>query len=164
MSVFPATNMWAAMVYTSPSDTAAWRGTAVLIDDKRLVTCDHVAVGDELWVEFPLADQNDAHRYKVARIDRAPRYDLALLTLAAPAGVTAAPLRHTPLDGLRGRAWSAFGFPVGEPHGNDAHGTIGGSALGRGFIRLDADPDARYALRKGFSGSGVWSPDYQAVV
>ncbi|MCT9139290.1 trypsin-like peptidase domain-containing protein [Streptomyces violarus] len=163
-STSPTANVWAGMLYASPDDAAEWLGTAVLIDDTRLLTCDHVAADIALWVEFPLAEQNDDRRYRIARIEHAPRYDLALLTLAEPAGVVAAPLRHIPPEGLLGGAWSAFGFPVGEPHGNDAYGAIGGSVLGRGFIRLDTHPDARYVLRKGFSGSGVWSAEYQAVV
>ncbi|MDL4814141.1 trypsin-like peptidase domain-containing protein [Actinomadura opuntiae] len=162
--MFPPSSPWAAMVCAGADDADTWRGTAILISDTHLLTCDHVATGDDLWVEFPLAEHNDERRIKVVHVERAPRYDLALLTLGEPARVPAAPLRHTAPDGLLDRAWSAFGFPIGEPHGNDAHGTVGGSVLGRGFVRLDAHPGSRNVLRKGFSGSGVWSPDYQAVV
>ncbi|GGV36792.1 hypothetical protein GCM10010182_71250 [Actinomadura cremea] len=163
-TVFPPSSPWVAMVCAGADDADMWRGTAILIDETHLLTCDHVATGDDLRVEFPLAERNDERRIKVTHVKRAPRYDLALLTLEEPANVPAARLRHIAPEGLLDRAWSAFGFPIGEPHGNDAHGTVGGSVLGRGFVRLDARPSSRNMLRKGFSGSGVWSPDYQAVV
>jgi hypothetical protein len=53
------------------------------------------------------------------------------------------------------------GFPEGQPSGNDAYGTIG-AALGDGFVRLDTH--SRYRVETGFSGSGLWSPDYDAVI
>ncbi|WP_338688315.1 trypsin-like peptidase domain-containing protein [Streptomyces acidiscabies] len=152
------------MVYDSADSAGPWRGTAILIDGNRLLTCDHVAATDNLWVEFPVAGRRGERRIKVIHVERAPRDDLALLTLEESAGVPAAPLRCTAPEGLLGRPWSAFGFPVGEVHGNDADGHFGGSALGRGYVRLDARPSSRNVLRKGFSGGGVWSPDYQAVV
>jgi WD40 repeat protein len=159
---FPATTAWTAMVCNS-LDCEAWRGTGVLIDERRVLTCDHVAEGDELWVEFPLAEQDDDRRFKVASVLRAPRYDLALLTLEQPPGVAPVPLRHTPASGLTGVRWWAFGFPYDEIHGNDAYGTVG-IPLARGFVRLDSHREARYFLRPGCSGGGVWSPEYQAVV
>ena len=39
-----------------------------------------------------------------------------------------------------------------------------GESLGDGYIRIDADPGATFRLRAGFSGGGVWSPDFGAVV
>ncbi|MBW8487308.1 serine protease, partial [Actinomadura parmotrematis] len=151
------------MVYASER-SQEWLGSAVLIDEKRLLTCDHVAVGDELWVEFPKAEQDDERRYRVVSVVRAPpRYDLALLSLEDSPKVVRAPLRHTPPVGLVGHPWWAFGYPLGEVHGNDARGQVG-IDLGRGFVRLDCRPGDRYVLKKGFSGSGVWSARYQAVV
>ncbi|POM22762.1 WD domain, G-beta repeat [Actinomadura rubteroloni] len=166
MSPFPgdsasphaADSAWAALVFAG--DRAL--GSAVLVDATRLLTCDHVAVGDDLWVEFPKSERDD-ERYRVVRIERAPRYDLALLTLDGPCGVAPAPVRHPPPAGLVDRAWWTFGYPDGEAHGNDARGVVG-IDLGRGFVRLDARPDSRSTLRRGFSGSGLWSPEYQAVV
>ncbi|MFI6516676.1 trypsin-like peptidase domain-containing protein [Spirillospora sp. NPDC050679] len=162
--LIPADSSWAAMVCGS-ADGEGWLGSAVLIDGRRLLTCDHVLGGEQWWVEFPKAAEHDERRYRVAGVVRAPRYDLALLTLEEePLGVTPAPLRHTPPIGLVKRSWWTFGYPLGEPpHGNDAHGRVG-AELGRGFVRLDSGDGVRYALRSGFSGSGVWSPEYQAVV
>jgi WD40 repeat protein len=39
-----------------------------------------------------------------------------------------------------------------------------GESLGDGYVRLDGDRSAQYGLRRGFSGSGVWSPDAGGVV
>jgi len=61
---------------------------------------------------------------------------------------------------MRSTRWWALGFPS-DSIGESASGTVG-AALGKGWIRLDwmsGDP-----LQKGFSGSGVWSAEYQAVV
>ncbi|MFC0039696.1 trypsin-like peptidase domain-containing protein [Actinomadura rayongensis] len=157
-SPHPADSAWAALVYAG--DRAC--GSAVLVDATRLLTCNHVAVTDDLWVEFPKSERDD-ERHRVVRVERAPRYDLALLTLDGPCGVAPAPVRHPPPAGLVDRAWWTFGYPDGEVHGNDARGVVG-IDLGRGFVRLDARPDSRSTLRRGFSGSGLWSPEYQAVV
>src|SRR5262249_13359197 len=45
--------------------------------------------------------------------------------------------------------------------GNSAAGTVG-AALGDGWLRLDTQ--SRYPVRTGFSGAGVWSSGYAAVV
>jgi WD40 repeat protein len=89
--------------------------------------------------------------------------DLAVLELGepVPAGVTAAQLRcPKPVDVI-GRAWWSFGFPDRDPIGNSAHGVIGAS-LGYGWVRLDAE--SRYSVKPGFSGGGLWSADYGAVI
>ena len=78
-----------------------------------------------------------------------------------PPGVEAAPLRcPRPTDLIR-NSWWAFGFPDGDPIGDSANGVIG-EALALGWVRLDTQ--SRYIVRPGFSGGGLWSPDYKAVV
>ena len=91
--------------------------------------------------------------------------DLALLILQqpVPVGVQAAPLRCPKTGDLISCAWWAFGFPSGDPVGNWAEGEVG-AALGYGWVRLDTRSDSRYFVRPGFSGGGLWSRDYAAVV
>jgi len=97
------------------------------------------------------------------RMLNAPVKDLAILVLAnaVPSGVDAAPLRCPRPGDLTDRRWWAFGFAGGDPVGNSTEGRVG-EALGYGWVRLDAE--ARYLVERGFSGGGLWSPDYQAVV
>jgi hypothetical protein len=171
----PADNSWVAAVHTSASDFTPL-GAGVVIDDRRILTAAHVAVrGDAkpgnpgspeaLWVAFPMASE-DARR-RVERIvlpaAHAPVKDLAILVLedSVPAAVTPAPLRSPKPTDLTGRGWWAFGFPDGDELGNDATGAIG-TPLAYGWIRLDTD--SRYQIERGFSGTGLWSPDYQAVI
>jgi WD40 repeat protein len=92
-----------------------------------------------------------------------PLSDLAVLTLhePVPAGVEPAPLRCPRPEDLVSKAWWAFGFPEGDLIGNSADGVVG-AWLALGWVRLDAE--SRYQVRPGFSGGGLWSPDYQAVV
>jgi WD40 repeat protein len=90
-------------------------------------------------------------------------YDLAVLYLddAVPPGVSAAPLRRPVPGSLDGLDWSAFGFPEGFPRGSRSYGRVG-TVLADGFVRLETtSPDP---LEERFSGGGLWSPDYRAVV
>src|SRR5262249_28563672 len=88
---------------------------------------------------------------------------LAMLVLQepAPAGVAAAPVRGPKPADLAGRSWWAFGFPEHDPVGDAAVGVVG-AALALGWVRLGTS--SRDLLEPGFSGGGLWSPDYQAVV
>ena len=86
---------------------------------------------------------------------------MLVLAEPVPPGVEAAPLRCPRPADLAGRAWWAFGFPHRDPVGHCADGVVG-AALALGWIQLDAPSD--YLARPGFSGGGLWSPDYQAVV
>jgi hypothetical protein len=124
---------------------------------------------EPLWVAFPKAAgcprrkvASWAARYEPPVRGRAVR-DLAVLVLSEPAppGVEPAPLRCPPGEVLRGKRWWAFGFPDRDSLGNSADGQVG-EALGHGWVRLDTT--SRYVVRPGFSGGGLWSPDYQAVV
>ena len=168
--VHPPSDSWVAAIHVSEDDFTPL-GTAVVIDDWRVLTCAHVvtsegAVRDGLWVAFPKADGGSGQRRRVASVvlpDRAKVADLAMLVLAGrvPAGVAAPLLRCPAPSNLAGRRWWAFGFARGDPVGNSADGLVGAS-LGYGWVRLDAE--SRYHVEPGFSGGGLWSPDYQAVV
>ena len=164
----PEDDSWVAVIYDSEDDGAVRLGTAVVIDSFRLLTCLHVVAVDpaseQVWVAFPKAV--GMHRgcwpAAITKIDF--DLDLAVLRLAdgLPPGVAAAPLRSPSPHALRDKRWWAFGFP-GSRRGNSAYGLVGES-LGDGYIRIDADRGAIYRLQPGFSGGGVWSPDFEAVV
>jgi WD40 repeat protein len=165
----PEDDSWAAVVYDSADDTAVRLGAAVVIDRSRLLTCLHV-IDDHMdqrsvWVGFPKAI-GFMHRDRLPAVVGAtdPDLDVAVLRLPSglPPGVTAAPLRSPPPHALRNKSWWAFGFP-GSRRGNSSYGLVAES-LGDGYIRLDADPAATYRLQGGFSGGGVWSPDFGAVI
>jgi hypothetical protein len=105
-------------------------------------------------------------RRRVARMslgEPADVIDVAVLELAepVPAAVVPARIRCVAAEELRGLRWWAFGFPRSEMQGNAADGEAG-AALGYGWVRLDTA--SRYVVEKGFSGAGLWSPDYDAVV
>ena len=168
-SIHPPHDAWVAAVHASEHDFAPI-GTAVVVDANRLLTCAHAVVSadgvaqDPLWVSFPKADQ--CPRRRVATVTSACSLsvsDLAVLILQepVPAGVEAAPLRCPKPADLVGRPWWAFGFPDHDPVGGSADGVVG-AALALGWVRLDTP--AGYLLQEGFSGAGLWSPDYQAVV
>ncbi|MFD7878952.1 trypsin-like peptidase domain-containing protein [Streptomyces sp. NPDC059766] len=140
-------------------------GAAVIIDGRRLVTAEHVLpMGEEVWASFPFSDVPMDFRLRATVLRRScDMRDLAILQLHGtfPPRARPAPLR-CPLPGdLVGRPWWAFGFGGGDPLGNGASGTVG-DALAMGFVRLDSG--SRYGLVPGFSGGGVWSEDYKAVV
>ena len=163
----PEADSWIAAIHRSPDDEPFASG--VVIDDRRVLTCAHVLnQAASVCVSFPKAEGDGGDvTCPVERIALPDGYgpvkDVAILVLEAPipVGVTAAPLRCPRPADLVGRRWWAFGFPEGAPLGNTADGQVGG-ALGRGWVRLDTA--SRYPVASGFSGGGLWSPDYQAVV
>ena len=159
---------WVAAVHGSEDDFEPL-GTAFVIDTDRVLTCAHVVMSEgvvvePLWVSFPNA--GDCPRRRVATVAIAysrPVKDLAVLVLQepVPAGAEPAPLRCPRGQDLVSRAWWAFGFPDRDPVGDAADGQVGAS-LSYGWMRLDTE--SRYLIRPGFSGGGLWSPDYEAVV
>ncbi|MGH8934477.1 MAG: S1 family peptidase [Egibacteraceae bacterium] len=161
--VAPSSDTWVAAIHSSRDDYAPL-GAAVVIDERRVLTCEHVVSGrSQLWVAFPKADNPFGPRCQVreVRIASQSLADLAVLELEepVPAGVTPARLRcPQPVD-VVGRRWWAFGFA--DPLGNSADGVVGAS-LGYGWVRLDAE--SPYHVQAGFSGGGLWSPDYDAVI
>ena len=165
----PENDSWAVVVYDSADDGAARLGTAVVIDDSRLLTCLHVIAGDsareQVWVAFPKAVGSIHRDRRPAVVSKADHdLDVAVLRLAEdlPSGVAAPPLRCPPARALLDKRWWAFGF-ADSRRGNSAYGSVAES-LGDGYIRIDTNPAATYRLRAGFSGGGVWSPDFGAVV
>jgi Trypsin-like peptidase domain len=164
----PPDKTWVAAIHASGTDYSPL-GTAVVIE-VRVLSCAHViadlcAAGEPIWVAFPLGDDDavDQRRLVVnVRLSSAP-FDLALLDLAepVPAGVNPAPLRCPRPRDLKDRYWWAFGFGDGDTYGNSADGLVG-EDVGYGVVRLDTG--SRYLVQHGFSGGGLWSPDYQAVV
>ena len=165
--VHPDIDSWVAAVHASEDDFVPL-ASGVVVDERTILTCAHVAAeAAELWVAFPKAEDGGLDvRRRVERVVQAKRptiQDLALLVLSepVPSAVTAAPLRSPRSSDLTGRRWWAYGFPGGDPVGNSADGSVG-SALAYGWVRLDAQ--SRYHVQPGFSGGGLWSPDYQAVI
>jgi WD40 repeat protein/DNA-binding SARP family transcriptional activator len=167
--IHPPADSWVAAVHVTEDDLEPI-GTAVVIDAHRVVTCADVVVTadgtarDPLWVSFPKADRWPRRRVAAATLAYSPPVrDLAVLVLAepVPAGVEAAPLRFPRPADLAGRAWWAFGFPDRDPVGGAVDGVVG-AALALGWVRLDTE--SPHLARPGFSGGGLWSPDYQAVV
>jgi WD40 repeat protein len=174
--VHPDADVWVAAIHAAHDDYEPL-GSGVVLDDYRILTCAHVLEGmpeidgvPVAWVAFPKAEENAAEeRRQVTRVvfpdARAPIKDLAILLLAGPipAGVTPAPLRCPRPTDLVGKRWWAFGFPRSDRFalGSTADGQVGG-ALAHGWIRLDTT--SRFPVEHGFSGGGLWSPDYEAVV
>jgi hypothetical protein len=161
---------WTAAIHVTADDFSPL-GTGLVIDERRILTCAHVVVRgdrrhDPLWVAFPKAGGAWNVRRR-ARVILPKIYnnvvDVAVLVLedVAPPNVTAAPLRCPAPGDLVGRPWWAFGFSNADPLGSEANGTVG-AHLGYGWVRLDTT--STYRVEQGFSGAGLWSPDYAAVV
>ncbi|MEU8584236.1 AAA family ATPase [Streptomyces abikoensis] len=166
----PGADAWVAAVHLTEQDKRPL-GSGFLIDDRRVVTCAHVAWPawirhKELWVAFPMAEELMDHRVRVQEVIAPPEADheikdAAVLVLARklPPGM-AARLRQPVSADLVGAQWWAFGFPDG-PLGNSSSGSVG-EALGYGWARLDSGEG--YPVKGGYSGAAVWSSAYQAVV
>jgi Trypsin-like peptidase domain len=167
----PPADSWVASVHAGEHDPVPL-GSAVVIDRRRALTCAHVILDDDgasrsgqLWVSFPRADLAEDERRAVVSVDLAPgsTADVAVLVLDqdVPVGVEPAPLRQPRPGDVVGKRWWAFGFPDADPIGDCADGHVG-AALSWGWLRLDTT--SRYLVRPGFSGGGLWPPDYDAVV
>ncbi|WP_306319854.1 MULTISPECIES: trypsin-like peptidase domain-containing protein [unclassified Streptomyces] len=168
----PGTDAWVAAVHGSEYDERAL-GSGFLIDDRRVLTCAHVACPGwekqgELWVAFPKSDQFMDRRLRVREVvapespAKRRAQDVAVLVLDERVpGEAAARLRRPAPAALVGEAWWAFGFPDGDLFGNSSDGTVG-EALAYGWVRLDTS--SRYPVKSGYSGAALWSPTYQSVV
>jgi WD40 repeat protein len=166
----PSADRWAAAVHAGERDREPL-GSAVVVAARQVLTCAHVVVSagevrEPLWVWFPAtAGAAGDERRRVASVVAAyapPVTDVALLVLDrdVPAGVGAAPLRRPRPADLAGLPWRAFGF-TGPGAPGDAEG-VAGAPLPHGWVRLDTTSPR--VARPGFSGAGLWSPDYEAVV
>lgn len=163
----PPVDSWIAAVFVGSPQEGPPAGAGVVIDRYRVLTCRHVvqqvidndAAG---WVMFPKARVGRLE-FAINRVRPAVREDVAVLELIdpVPPSVEPATLRAPSADDLVDEPWWAFGFPRDAPFGADAHGTIE-AALGWEWVSLQTT--SRHPVRQGFSGAGLWSPRYQAVV
>lgn len=166
--ISPPERPWAAAIHASIDDYQPF-GSGVVIDDHRVLTCAHVVDRDgDLWIAFPLAgvSQRVLVEQVIFPANRTFVGDLAILLTSepVPAGVASAPLRLLKPEELVSTRWEAFGFPAQNllgGLGSSASGQIG-SPLGYGWIQLNTR--SRHRVVQGFSGSGLWSPEHQAVV
>ncbi|MEW1695132.1 trypsin-like peptidase domain-containing protein [Streptomyces sp. NPDC091278] len=167
----PVNDSWVAAIHHTETDEFSL-GSAFVLDSHRVLTCAHVVraaadAGAALWVAFPKVEENDTARISVSEIVLPPAglqrsQDAAILRLAKPVPATRVPRLRCPVPAdMVSRDWWAFGFPGGELLGNSAAGVIG-EALGYGWVRLDTH--SRYTVKSGFSGSAMWSPEYDAIV
>jgi len=165
--IWPEADTWIAAIYAAEGASEPC-GSGIVLDELRILTCHHVIEDlTEQWVAFPKARGNASSiRRRVDDVipaeDHGDIRDLAILILAEPIpdGVSAAPLRFVEPTRLVSRQWWAFGFPA-DPLGSSAAGPIG-DTLGYGWVRLHrASPDP---VEYGFSGGGLWCPDFQGVV
>ncbi|MFC4064452.1 hypothetical protein [Actinoplanes subglobosus] len=167
----PRRDPWTVAIHDGPHGRAAADrplGTGVLIDPWRVLTSyavvrDRHLAEQPVWVAFPKAPVPRTERRAVATVRTDADGDIAVLVLAgaAPDQVRPAPLLCPDGADLAGEPWWTFGFPPDSPFGADGYGTVG-SALAYGRVRLDAD--RRRPLRPGFTGAGLWSPRFRAVV
>lgn len=171
MSIAPASATWVAAIHVSENDFQPL-GAAVVLDEHRVMTCAHVVMSDpgelrnDIWVSFPKSADDPYLRRRAVSIDFSydpPTKDLAILVFeeALPIGVEPAQLRLLKPEEVVRQQWWAFGFPDRDPIGDSADGLVGAS-LTYGWIRLDSS--SRYLLKFGFSGGGLWLPEYEAVV
>ncbi|WP_433291355.1 trypsin-like peptidase domain-containing protein [Actinoplanes sp. CA-030573] len=159
----PDHDPWTVALYAADQPDSAI-GTGILVDRRRVLTCWHVVDGKRpLSVAFPKSGGPRDARRAVTEVRGNPAEDLAVLQLAEPAPAEAhpAPLRSPEPRALKGNPWWSFGFPRDSPLGSEAHGRIGGP-LSYGSVGLERQ--SRYPVTPGFSGAGVWSADYGAIV
>jgi WD40 repeat protein len=168
----PPPDPWTVAIHATAADHHPI-GAGVVIDDKLVLTCEHVVFKDgglldEIWIAFPKASTVSwSNRRRVSRClhNGRPEHnlDVVLLELAepVPGGVTPARLRCVSPDDLAAGAWWTFGFPNGAESGSSARGTVG-DPLAQGLIHLERD--SKSVLAPGFSGSPLWSAEYEAVV
>jgi WD40 repeat protein len=169
----PEVDSWVATIYLSPQGGSPV-GSGVVIAERRVLTCAHVvmkdgAALDEVWVAFPMADPPVAARRRVSSVITPgdgsfdEDQDVAILELAdpIPTGVTPARLRCPTPESLAGTKWWALGFPPGQRRGSASEGEVG-AALAAGWVRIDVT--SAYPIEPGFSGTGLWSPEFGAVV
>ena len=169
----PDADTWVTVIYSSAQGGSPLGG-GVAIDERRVLTCAHVVTKDgvdldHIWVAFPLASPPTSTRCRVASAITPGNgildddQDVALLELADPIPdtVTPARLRCPAPKSLVGTSWWALGFPPGQRRGSVSEGEVG-TALAAGWVRIDVT--SSYQVEPGFSGAGLWSPDFAAVV
>jgi hypothetical protein len=169
----PEVDSWVVAIYLSAQGGSPV-GSGVVIDRQRVLTCAHVVMKDgvtldEIWVAFPMADPPVAARCQASSVSTPGEgtfdedQDVAIVELAdaVPGGVTPARLRCPTPKSLLGKKWWAFGFPPKQRRGSASEGEVG-AALPAGWVRIDVT--SAYPIEPGFSGTGLWSPEFGAVV
>ncbi|GAA0460409.1 hypothetical protein Ade02nite_14680 [Paractinoplanes deccanensis] len=162
---------WAVALHGNPYDEAPL-GAGVVIADKLVLACEHVAFQEEslrdLWVAFPRAFHvapGMRRRVRACAFNGRTegRLDLVLLELdePVPPGVEPARLRRPSGHDLIGKTWRAYGFPRHSDGGRPATGVIDGEG---GYGRIQMGSGRGTGVTQGFSGAALWSPDYDAVV
>jgi WD40 repeat protein len=155
---------WLVAVFANEAGTSP-AGSGLLVADGQVLTSAHVIPRSGIcWVRFPLSD--DGFTMFPARCGGRRdevEADVALLDLDVPQppDVEPAPLARVKDAALQGTRWSAYGFPDGSPFATHAAGTVGAQAA-YGWVALHTDSPS--PLARGFSGSGLWSEEHQAVV
>ncbi|MGW4945033.1 trypsin-like peptidase domain-containing protein [Actinoplanes sp. NPDC004185] len=159
----PGRDPWTVAIYASGSRFPV--GSGVLIDRRRVLTCLHVLQDrrQPFTVAYPKSGLPRTAMTAVAGFRPGREGDVAVLELAdlAPPEAVPAPLRSPTPDSLAGERWWAFGFTQDSELGTDAYGVIG-APLAYGWVRLDTQ--SRYVVKPGFSGAGLWSAAFGAVV
>ncbi|MEU1887001.1 hypothetical protein ABZ491_16210 [Micromonospora rifamycinica] len=164
---------WAVALHIGGRSMQPPIGSGVVIDTNLVLACEHVVcrngeLRDDLWVSFPRAagvgywDRRQVGQcLHNGRVDK--NVDLVLLELVepVPASVIPARLRCLTSKELLEKPWWAYGFPAHTEGGRSAQGTIRSEG---GWGRVHLVPDSGTEVVGGFSGAGLWSPDYQAVV
>ena len=167
----PGSDGWVASVHAGQRVPAAL-GAGFLCDERRVLTCAHVVCNsagalEDLWVEFPKSEELMGLRFRVREVvlpagwpeDRTQ--DVAILVLDEAIPREAAARVRVPVSGdLVSGQWWAFGFP--DYLGDSSHGTVS-DTLARGWLRLRRDSQSQ-PIQPGYSGAGLWSPAYEAVV
>src|SRR3954451_22069171 len=159
----PGHDPWTVALFAA-ADPRVALGCSVLVDRRRVLTGWHVVEGKSgLIVTFPKAGVPRQVRRLVRDVRGNADSDVAVLELDAlpPPEAAPAPVRSPLPRALHGDHWWAFGFPPESPLGAEAHGRVGGP-LAYGWVGLE--PRSRYVVRPGFSGAGLWSRDFDAVV
>ncbi|QKW12990.1 trypsin-like peptidase domain-containing protein [Verrucosispora sp. NA02020] len=173
MTTAPDDSPWVAALHRGANQQHPV-GTGIVIDTNLVLTCHHVAFAadgtlhDDLYVAFPLAPKvTYFDRRKVGQClhdgRQTAHVDLVLLELVEPVPPTVVPARLRCLEPkpLVDRPFWAFGFPAQIIGGTSATGSVTDTG-GYGHVMIDSG--AGGALKKGFSGAAVWSPEYQAVI
>jgi len=142
----PSTSTWVVAVYDRNSRVHPL-GAGVFIDEQRVLTCNHVIrdrQAADLGVAFPHAEYpyGPLTDVQAIRTSGHPQADVAVLRVgeALPQGVEPARLRRPTSCDLVADSWWVYGFPAGDPIGDDAYGTFG-AVRGYDWVLLNRPRD-----------------------
>ncbi|MGW3037431.1 tetratricopeptide repeat protein [Streptomyces sp. NPDC001178] len=155
-------------------------GGGVLVTDRHVVTCAHVAAPHgahpepppgPVFVSFQWAGTHDPVPAVVVADGWHPqdtkerRGDLAVLELQGPAPESAGPARLVSTrGGTFGHRFYVYGYPEGHKEGGvPADGVVRGPA-GHEWIELESGSTLGHRLAPGFSGSPVWDLPLGGVI